>query len=356
MTSLNISRLLFILIISLAIFGLLMVGNASIVSASRDFGDKWYYFKLQAVWTGLGLVGLIFMSRFPHRRLELVANLLFIGTLLLLGLVLIPGIGTKLLGARRWINLGFISLQPAEMAKLTIAIYLAKLFKTKPRFVHLVVICLILGLLVLLEPDMGTALVLVSMCLAVYFGSGGKLKSFLLGLPVLALLAAGLIFLSPYRVARVKTFFNTSHDPQGASYQVRQALIGLGSGGVFGVGLGQSRQKYEFLPEVTTDSIFAVIGEELGLIGTVIVVCIFATIVILGLQVAKLQSNQFSANLALAFSAWFGFQSFINISAIVALLPFTGIPLTYISYGGSSLVITLLASGILINIAHDRKK
>lgn len=356
MSRLPVSRILLLLIIGLSLFGLLMVGNASVVAAGRDFGDKWYYLKLQGLWTGVGLVCLFFSSRFPHRRLEAFATPFFIATLALLLVVLIPGIGSKLLGARRWINLGFLSIQPAELAKLSVAIYLAKLFKSPPRLVHLLVICGLLAFLLLLEPDMGTLLVLISMCLLVYFGSGGKLKGFLLGLPVIAALAVGVIMLSPYRVSRLKTFFNSAHDPQGASYQVRQALIGLGSGGVFGIGLGQSRQKYQFLPEVTTDSIFAVIGEELGLIGGIVVIGLLGSIVFLGLQVAKLQTHRFSANLALAISAWFGMQACINLSAIVALLPFTGIPLTFISYGGSSLVITLFASGILINIAHDRQK
>lgn len=350
------SRWLIVLVICLSFFGLLMVGNASVVSASRDFSDKWHYFKLQGMWTLIGLTGFFIASRFSHHRLVSLANQFFLATIVLLVLVLIPGIGSHLLGARRWIDLGFLSFQPAEIAKLSTAIYLSKLFTKQPRFTHLLVITGLLSLLIMLEPDMGTTTVIICMSFTVYFGSGGKIRNLIFSLPLLALVGVGLILIAPYRLSRLQTFINSSHDPQGASYQVRQAIIGIGSGGPFGLGLGQSRQKYQFLPEVTTDSIYAVIGEELGLVGTSTVLVIYLSLIMIGLQIAKSHPNRFSSNLALAISSWFGFQAFINISSIIALTPFTGIPLSFISYGGSSLVITLIASGILVNISHDRKK
>jgi cell division protein FtsW len=208
-------------------------------------------------------------------------------------------------------------------------------------------------MLIMLEPDMGTTIVVSSICLFTYIGSGGPLKPLLFSAPIVGLIAASLIIISPYRADRLKTFFDTSHDPLGSSYQIRQALIGLGSGGMFGVGFGQSRQKYDFLPEVTTDSIFAVVGEELGLAGTFIVSVAFIGLTLTGFQISKLAQSKFSSLLSLAITCWLGIQAFINMSANIALLPFTGIPLPFISYGGTALLVNLTASGILVNISQS---
>ncbi len=340
-----------IIVVLLTFFGVIMVGNSSVVTASRDFSDKWYYLKLQIGWSIIGLLSFIFFSRFPHKKLEAHATLMFFITLVMLVAVLIPGLGSKRLGARRWLNLGPLSFQPAELAKLTSAIYLSTLVKKKPKLLPFVFSVGLVGGLVMLEPDLGTSLVIVGMGILVYLGGGGKVASLLGLIPVSLLLIVFLIVISPYRLNRLLTFFDHSKDPLGASYQIRQALIGIGSGGIAGVGLGQSRQKYEFLPEVSTDSIFAVIGEEFGLIGTTCILGIFLLLIIYGIKISAASSNQFSANLSLAITSAIGVQALLNISAITALVPLTGIPLSYISYGGSSLVILLIASGILVNIA-----
>ncbi len=345
------SRTLFLLIIALTVFGLIMVGSASVVAADQDFGNKWYYLRQQAVWATLGISGLVIASRFPHQKLQHFAKPLFLVTIFLLIMVLVPGIGSKLLGARRWLNLGLFSFQPAEFAKLSMVIYFASLYAKKIATFPFVSITGLVAGLIMLEPDMGTTLVITGTSTLMYFGSGGKLKNLLSVVPLLAIFMVLAIIISPYRMSRVKTFFDSSHDPLGASYQVRQSLISLGSGGFIGTGIGESRQKYEFLPEVTTDSIFAIIGEELGTFGTITILIIFAFLTIGGLQIAATQSNNFSKYLALGIASWFGLQAFINMSAVVALLPFTGIPLLFISYGGTSLLITLISSGILINIA-----
>lgn len=332
-----------------------MVGNASVVDALRDFGNKWHYLQLQAGWAVLGFIGFIVAIKLPYKIWEKHAPILFGITIALLIAVLIPGISNRVLGARRWIAFGFFSLQPAELAKLTVGIYLASLLKNPDQKLKafLAVLAALVGL-IMLEPDLGTTIVLVGMSMLTYFGSGGKLK-YIAGLVPVGLLAAGLLILiSPYRLNRLKTYFDTSHDPLGSSYHIRQVLLSIGSGGVTGVGLGQSRQKYEFLPEVTTDSIFAVIGEELGLVGGIALISTFLALALLGMNVAQNAKDKFGANLAIAISSWIAIQAFVNISAMVALVPLTGIPLPFISYGGSALVILLFASGILVNIAKSK--
>lgn len=341
------------LVLALVLFGLLMVGNASIVDAARDFADKWYYLKLQAGWAVLGVGGFLVLSRYPYSKLARFAPFLLFGTLALLLAVLVPGIGQKFLGARRWLNLGLFSFQPAELAKLTLAIYFAGLLKKTTAFWPFVTVLGVTSALIMLQPDLGTTLILVGMGLITYFGSGGKLLYFIFLIPLIALAVTGLIFSSPYRLDRLKTFLDYSRDPLGSSYHIRQVLLSLGSGRIFGVGLGQSKQKYEFLPEVSTDSIFAVIGEELGLVGGLAVIAVFYLFLRQGLAVAQSAPDSFGRNLALAITSWISLQAFTNLAAMVALVPLTGIPLPFISYGGTSLVLVLLASGILVNISRQ---
>ena len=347
-------KFIFILVICLTIFGLIIIGSASIVAANHDFGDKWYYLRQQGLWAFLGLIGMFIAAKYPHQKLQIIARPVFYICLFLLVVVLIPGIGLKILGARRWINLGFTTFQPAEFAKLASILFFASIYKNGPRFIAFAFWTSIITFLLILEPDMGTSIVTVGACTLQYLGSGGKIKYLAYSIPIVVCLAMLAVLLSPYRLSRVKTFLDISHDPQGASYQVRQSIIGVGTGGIIGRGLGQSRQKYEFLPEVTTDSIFAVIGEELGMFGTVAVALSFLGLTLTGLNIASNSKNSFSSSIAIGISSWFGLQSFINMSAVVALLPFTGIPLSFISYGGTSLLVTLIASGILINIANSK--
>jgi len=342
------------LIIGLTLFGLMMVGNASVVSASRDFGDKWHYFRHQAAWAGIGLVGFIVASRFPHHRLSHYAVPLLGTAIILLLLVLIPGLGVQALGARRWLNLGFTSFQPSELAKLALAIYLAKLAKNRPKFVQFMAPLGILCILIMAQPDLGTTLVILGMGLVTYFGMGGRLGPFALTAPVVVLAILGYVLISPYRLGRLQTFLNPEADPLGSSYQIRQALIGLGSGGVFGIGLGQSRQKFDFLPEATTDSIFAILAEEMGFVGASVLILAFLALGLLGLRISQNASQPFSQSLALSLTVWLWFQAFINLSALVALVPLTGIPLPFISYGGTSLVVNLVAAGILVNIGSPQ--
>lgn len=345
--------LLLFLVIGISLFGLLMVFDASSFISFRDFGTKYHYSTDQLIWLILGFAGMLFFSWFDYRKFYVLAVPLLITAIGLLLAVFIPGIGIKVLGAHRWINLHFFVLQPAEFIKLTLAIYLAAWFSTKEkgRFgAFLLLMGLVLGL-VLVEPDMGTAIIILCEAIALYFLSGGKLIHFAIALPSVGFLGLVLALISPYRAKRLTTFLNPSQDSSGTSYHVRQILIALGSGGWFGVGLGNSLQKYAYLPENTTDSIFAIIAEEIGFMGSLFVLIILLAIVWCGIRIAMASTDPFGKLLAGGITAFLGSQMLINLGAQTALLPLTGVPLPFISYGGSALVIDLCSIGILYNIA-----
>jgi cell division protein FtsW len=346
------------LIIPLTLFGILMIYNASSIIAFRDFGDKYHYFKEQMVWMSIGYVCLILCSVVPYRIYYTFALPILIAALVLLLAVFIPGVGIHALGASRWINLGFTSLQPAEFIKLCLAIYLSAWFsnKEKGRFSAF---CLLMGgvlLLIMLQPDMGTASIILFEALIVYFLSGGNLRPLVMLIPVLFVGALALIKISPYRAQRLASFFQTSKSFDGVSYHVKQILISLGSGGVMGVGLGNSLQKYEYLPENVTDSIFAIIAEELGLIGSTIFMVFCFCVIWRGFWIAMHAKDTFGKLLAGAIISFIGIQMIINFAAMTALIPLTGVPLPFISYGGSALIIDLSAVGILLNISRYRHK
>ncbi len=348
--------LLAILPLILTTFGVIMIYNASVVEAFRDFQDKFFYFRFQAYWAIIGIVLMVFFSFFPHEFLKKISLPAFIITLLLLITVLIPGVGTSALGARRWLQLGSISIQPSEILKLTYVLYLSTLFSKKRNFFLFFLISFVVLFLIMLEPDLGTAVSIISSGLALFFVSGASITSLLAILSTGLLSILLLIFSSDYRRQRFFTFFNSNKDPLGASYHIRQILIALGSGGLFGLGLGRSRQKYEFLPEVTTDSIFAIIAEELGFIGGALVIITFMILLYRGFKIARNAPNEYSRLLATGIISWITIQAFINLGAMVSIVPLTGVPLPFISYGGSSLVIALVSIGILINISKHSLK
>lgn len=344
--------LLFGLILGLTIFGVIMVANTSVVEAYRDFGDKFYYFRLQIRWAVIGILAFFVGLNFPYRNLKKISLPLLILSITLLVAVLVPGVGIEALGAKRRLGLAGFYFQPAELAKFSFIIWLSAFLSIKKRLWPFLLILVMLVGLIMLEPDLGTTVVLVASSLAIYFSSQAPLWQIGLAGLIGILGGTGLIFSSAYRKERLLTFLNPTHDPLGTSYHVRQVLIALGSGGLFGLGLGQSRQKYEYLPEVTTDSIFAVIAEELGFIGASLLILAFLLVIWRGLKIAKQAPDTFGKLLAIGITSWIGFQALTNFSAMVALIPLTGIPLPFISYGGSSLVLTLLASGILLNISR----
>lgn len=347
---------LVITVFILSIFGLLMVYNASTVEAFRDFGDKYYFLKNQLVWMMVGWLGLGVFSFFNYRIFEKIALPLLLVNIILLVLVLIPGLSPEIKGAHRWLDLGLFYFQPTETLKTALVIYLASwLVKEQKLPAFLLLIGLILGL-IMLQPDLGTAIVVMGSAFIVYYLSGTKILRLFLLSTFLVCLGFVLIWVSPYRRTRMKTFLDPTSDPLGSSYHIRQVLISLGSGGLTGIGLGQSRQKYQYLPEATTDSIFAVVAEETGFLGGSLLLGTFLFLIQRGFAIARRAEDQFGKLMAAGISSWLAIQVFINLAAMVALVPLTGIPLPLISYGGSSLVITLISIGILLNISKYNKK
>ena len=345
------SRFLFITFLLLAL-GLIAVADASAPQALSLFGDKYYFVKQQLVWGGVGVILLFIVSRIHYGFWEKLATPVFWISVIFLVLVLFPSFGITALGAKRWIVLGPLRFQPSELTKLTLAIYLAKVASKGKSTLSFIVPIAVLGALIMLQPDLGTTLVTVGIGMAQIFYSGVNLLAFL-GFGALGALATvGLVMVSPYRRARFMTFLQQSQDPLGRDYHIKQILLALGSGGVIGTGLGQSRQKYLFLPEAATDSIFAIIAEEVGFIGSLILIVVFAAFIYRGISIASRAPDKFSQVLALGLTAWIGGQAILNIAAMVALVPLTGIPLPFFSYGGSSLVMILISCGILLNISR----
>lgn len=343
------------LVIALIAFGVLMIFEASLVEAFHEIGDKWYFIRNQSQYALIGLVVATIALFFPIKKVESLALPLMISALIFLLIVLIPGLGEKVQGARRWLDLGFIRFQPSEYAKLASIIYLSAWFaKPRPARSFFLLTITLIGL-IMLEPDLGTALVIGGTAAIMYFLSGVNLQKTLkiatIGLVGLILL----IVVSPYRMNRVKTFMDPMHDPLGASYHARQILISLGSGGLTGTGLGRSRQKYQYLPEASTDSIFAVVGEEFGFVGAIVLIISLTIIGVRGLEHAKNISDPFIQNLVSGITVWLALQIILNLAAMVALVPLTGIPLPFISYGGSALIVTMAGVGLLLNATRYRR-
>jgi cell division protein FtsW len=304
------------------------------------------------------LIALLFFSRFDYHRLyNLAIPILLVAVGLLLA-VFIPGIGVKALGASRWLNLRFTTLQPSEFVKIALAIYLAAWFskKEKGRIWAFLLLLSSIITLVILEPDMGTAVIILAEGIILYFLSGARTLYFVILAPVIAVVGFLFAKLEPYRAARVTSYLNFNQDISGSSYHVRQILIALGSGGLTGVGLGNSLQKYAYLPENATDSIFAIIAEEVGFIGALLIIVVFVIIIWRGFYIAIHAKDQFGKLLAGGIITFLAMQIIINLAAQTALLPLTGIPLPFISYGGSALIINLTAIGILLNIARQGEK
>lgn len=344
-----------VIAIVLSFIGILMVYEASSAQAFTDFGDKFYFLKEQFKSLVIGIIGMLFAMRFDYKKLYYLSVPFLIFTLVLLLFVFIPPLGVAAYGAHRWVNIGITNLQPSEFAKLATAIYLASWFtyKEKGRLLAFLLLLSIMVGLIMLEPDMGTAIILGLTSVSLYFFSGASISHFFFLAPLGALGGLFLAKAAPYRLQRLLTFFDPSNDPLGTSYHIRQVLIALGSGGLFGLGLGKSRQKYEYLPESTTDSIFAIIAEEVGFIGSILLISVFVTLIIKGFRIAFNCKDRFGMLLAAGITSYLAFQTVINLAAMTVLLPLVGVPLPFISYGGSSLVISLTSIGILINIANQ---
>jgi cell division protein FtsW len=270
-------------------------------------------------------------------------------------IVLIPGIGSTVYGARRWINFGFFSFQPTELAKIAVILYLSSwfLYKERKRFLHFILILGSIIGLTMLQPDLGTSLIIFSLFISIYFISGENLKYLYAFFPVALVGILGLILTSPYRLKRLMSFLDPSADPEGSSYHIRQILISLSSGGIFGRGFSNSRQKYQFLPEAHTDSIFAIIGEEVGFIGGFLLISLYIFLLYSIYRVALKSKDRFGFLLSGAILTLLSLQAIINLGGMVAIMPLTGVPLPFISYGGSSLLIFYSLMGIVISVARN---
>jgi len=349
----------------LLIFGLIMISSAGVIYSETRFGDEYFFFKRQLFYGVVpGLIALFLTSRIPYQVWRKFSVPLFFAAIVCLILVFIPGVGSKVYGASRWIQLGPLSFQPSEMAKLGVILYLAAWLESRGKhrikdvFEGLIPFAAIMGavaFLIMKQPDTGTLGVIVISAVVVFFASGARISH--LGALVFSGLLALMILIKiePYRFNRILAFLDPGADPQGIGYQINQALIAVGSGGFFGAGLGHSSQKFNYLPEPVGDSIFAVIGEEVGFIGAFILVVLFFVLAMRGLKIAKNAPDEFGKLVAIGITTWIVAQAFINISANIALVPLTGIPLPFISYGGTSLMFLMASVGILMNISKQTK-
>jgi cell division protein FtsW len=351
-------HLLVLLTLGLVAFGLVMVYSASSARAMLAAGDPAYYLKRQALYALLGLALLALMARVDFRKLRYAGGPLLAVSFFLLVAVL--AVGTEVNGARRWLSTGIVDFQPSELAKFALALWVAALLVRRPVPTSLGELLRPLGLvvglacgLILIEPDLGTAIAIAVMTTAMLVVAGTQLRLLFAGAGISAALVLTAIWLEPYRRARLFSFLDPWQDPDGAGFQSVQAMIALGSGGFFGVGLGESVQKVYYLPEASTDMIFAIVGEELGLFGSLAVIAAFALFGYVGFNVALRCRDPFGKVLATGITALICGQAAVNMSAVLGLLPLTGIPLPFVSYGGSSLVIGLTSVGVLLNIAAN---
>ncbi|MGH7164801.1 MAG: putative lipid II flippase FtsW [Nitrospiraceae bacterium] len=347
----------------LALLGLVMVFSASAVVAGNRFHDPLYFLKRQLAWLAFGFLLLHVASRLDYTVWRRMALPMAACSAVLLILVLVPSIGVAVKGARRWLRVGPLSVQPAEFVKLVVVVYLAAyLAKKEERVTECLagllpplIVSGLLGGLVLWQPDLGTAVVIGLVTMGLLFLGGARLWH-LTGLVLsgLALMFA-LVRTSPYRWQRLMTFVDPWKDPTDAGFQMTQSFLAFGSGGVFGIGLGESKQKLFFLPEGHTDFMLALVGEELGLLGTAFVMVLFMILVLKGFQIAGRAREPFGRYLALGITLLLGLQVLINAGVVTGLLPTKGLTLPLMSYGGSSLLVSLVGIGILLSISRDRQ-
>jgi cell division protein FtsW len=339
--------------------GLVMVLSASSVTSYADSGSSFSVFVKQLMWVAIGLPLLYLSTRMSTRTMRFLAYPLLLVTIGGLLLVLVPGLGVSANGATRWIGVGSFTIQPSEVAKLALALWGAELLVRKRRrlrewrhlLIPLLPIASLLAGLVMLEPDLGTTLVIVCILMTLLWVVGSPARLFAGLLALIGTLITYLAVVEPYRLARLASFADPFKDSQDSGWQAVQGLYALASGGWWGVGLGASREKWSYLPNAHTDFILAIIGEELGLVGTLLVVVLFGVLAYGGIRVAQRSADPFGRLAAAALTAWLIGQALINMGAVVGLLPITGIPLPLISFGGSSLLLTMIAIGILLALA-----
>lgn len=353
-------KILIIDVLFLLLFGLMMISSASVVLSYSKFGNNYYYLSHQFFYGVIpGVFLALIAARTDYRKYKKFAPLFLAATLFLLLIVFVPGVALDNRGVSSWISVAGMSFQPSELAKLTFIIYLAawleerksKLNDSSAGFFPFLAIIALIAVPILKQPDLGTLVVMCAIAFAMYFIAGAGLMY------IIIMLFGGiagvmmLIKLAPYRMQRLTTFLHPEYDPQGIGYQINQALLALGSGGLLGLGLGHSRQKFNYLPEPIGDSIFAVTGEELGFVGLLVLIILLIIFAIRGFRIAENAKDDFGRLIAAGITSWVMFQALMNIGAITSLLPLTGITLPFVSYGGSSLMALLAAMGVLLSIS-----
>lgn len=350
-----------VLVFILVIFGLIAISSAGIVDAQKRFGSAYYYFTHQLLYGILpGIAIFLLASRINYKIWKKFSLLILLVAIALLILVFVPGVGFGLRGAQRWIHIGLFSFQPSEVLKPALIIYLAAWFSGRREkenanlasMIPFFSIMAFIWALFIKQPDVGTLGIITAIAFGMYFFSGAKITQIISLVLVVGVILSVVVLISPYRLSRVNAFLNRGNDPRGESYHINQSLIGIGSGGIFGLGFGQSKQKFSYLPEPVGDSIFSVIGEELGLVGMTFLLLLFLVLIINLVLIAKGTHDSFARLFVLGMATWIAAQAFINISAISGLVPLTGVPLPFISYGGTALISLLGSLGIVVNISE----
>jgi cell division protein FtsW len=351
---------LFGLVVALVSIGVVMVYSASAIMAADRFRDPLHFLKRQGMWVILGMGAMWAGMLFDYRRLERLVVPLLAASFVLLVLVLVPPFGQEVNGTRRWLRLGPVSFQPVELAKLSLLLYLASFLARRGEVMGsfgrgLLPLLLVAGGmagLTLLQPDMGNAMVLVILTLALAFLGGARVMHMGLIAGAALPLCAAAIAMKPYRLRRMVAFMNPWNDPQGSGFQIIQSFLALGSGGWLGRGLGESKQKLFYLPEAHTDFIFAIIGEEFGILGSAIMVVLFTLFVWRGLRIGLRAPEAFGSFLALGLTVMLATQTIVNLGVVTGSLPTKGLPLPFISFGGSALTMALFSTGVLLNISQ----
>ena len=360
----KIDYILLISVVIISLFGLLMIYSASYIWADYKFNDAFHFVKTQGFFLIIGYILLYFVQRISYIRYLKYANIIFGICFLLLILVLIPGIGSIRNGSRSWFGVGGFGIQPSEFMKLSMIIftskYLAynekKLDDIKGNVLPILLILFIVFGLIMLQPDFGTGVIIVMSIIALLFISGVPIN-FFVRIGIFGILGVvGLIIIAPYRMKRIVSFLNPWSDPLGSGFQIIQSLYAIGPGGLLGMGLGNSIQKHFYLPEPQTDFIFAIISEELGFLGVLIVASLFILIIYRGFRIAIYCENKFGKFLAFGICFQLAFQTLLNLMVVVGLIPVTGVTLPFLSYGGSSLLITMISMSILLNVSKYNKE
>jgi cell division protein FtsW len=346
---------LFFLVSSLIAIGIIFISISSLTEGNSTIGDKFFFFRKQSFWLLISLVAFYVASKIKIEIIQKFSSIFYLFSILGLILVLAPGLSNQALGARRWLNLGLLSFQPSEILKLSSIIFFASHF-SKEKFLNFKNLIFYLAgpfLLIILEPNLSTAILVTAIVISLFYLAGGKILP-LFGLCVAIVgLSLILVITSPYRAARLKTLLNPESNTESTSYHSNQIILSLSSGGFFGKGFANSDQKYKFLPKISTDSILAIIGEETGFLGVSIILIIYISLICYLFKISSLVDNKFQSLLVAGTACWISYQCLINLAAVAAIIPLTGVPLPFISYGGSSLVTLLTSIGLVRNVEKN---